>query len=54
MQRYRLSHWKIRWSLITGFIRTTEVIAYDYEDSKTEFEKQTGASKAQIVSSIKA
>ena len=54
MQRYKLSHWKVKWSLISGTFKTTEVIAYDYNDSLIVFELKTGISKHNVLKSIKS
>jgi hypothetical protein len=51
--KHKLSYWKVRWSIINGHFRTTQVIAYDYEDSRKQFEIKTGVSKSNILTSTK-
>ena len=51
--QYKLSTWTIKYSIIGGTFRTTEVTAYDYQDSLREFERKIGMDKSSIISSQK-
>ena len=49
--KYKLSTWTIKYSIIGGTFRTIEVTAYNYSDSLKEFERRTGISKDNVISS---
>lgn len=47
-----MKSWKILYTIIPPFMRSTTVTAIDYQSSKVEFERLTGVSKSNVLKSI--
>lgn len=46
----KLKTFKVKFSIIEKTFRTIEIVAFDYNDCKVQFEKKTGLPKRHILS----